>query len=312
MTPIWVDALHQASFGGVEFDCLTTRDSIARAVARRLYPRRDGGDLQDMGAEPRMTVVQAIFFEREPIDGEDWFQSSRNHLERFAAFYAATQKGVAQDFVHPLTGRYLALVEDLHFDASADEEDTVLVDCTFVEDRTEPAVFEPGVGAPFFAGSATIRVQSDLLDLELEEAGLSSPLPGKAVDLAELWESSRLSLALREVNLQLASFSSELADMMDAYELASDLQRYPAWRSAQRLLFTMRMAAESFRQSQPQLTTILVLRGQPLRALVSQHYGGREADRRYGEIIRLNDLDDPSYIPEGTRLRAPLPAGRAG
>jgi prophage DNA circulation protein len=309
--PVWANALHQASFGGVEFDCLTTSDSIARAVARRPYPRRNGGNLQDMGGEPRMTTVQAIFFEREPIDGEDFFQSSRNHLERFADFFAATQKGIAQDFVHPLTGTYQALVEDLRFDADADQEDTILVDCTFLEDTTEPAIFEPGVTAIFESGTATIRVQAELLDAEIVAIGLETDLPQQAIDIAELWESSRLFLALSEVNLQLASFASDLNDMMDEFELVTDLARYPVWRSAQRLLFTVRLAADSFRQNQPQLTTILVLRGQPLRALVAEHYGAREAERRCGDIIRLNDIDDPSYIPEGTRLRAPVAeAGR--
>ena len=303
MSSVWASALHVASYGGVEFDCLTTSDSIARAVTRRIYPRRDGGHLQDMGSEPRETQVQAIFFEREAAEGE----STRNHLERFAAFFAATQKGVTQDFVHPVTGTYQAMVEDLNFDAGGDDEDTILVDCTFVEDTTEPAVFE-AVGAPLDAGTAAVRARADALDDDLQAVGLSSPIPTLGIDLAELWESSPF-LTLREVNLQLATFSSQLSDAMDEFELATTLERYPIWRSMQRLLFGVRMAAEGFRQSQPQLTVITVLRGQPLRSICAEHYGARDSQRRYDEIVRLNDIDDPSYVQENTRLRAPV-AGR--
>jgi prophage DNA circulation protein len=311
----WASAMHQASYGGVEFDCLTTRDSIARALARRVYPRRNGGHVQDMGAEPRTTQVQAIFFERNPLDGE----TAKNHHVRFAAFFEASQRGIAQDFVHPLTGRYRAAVESFDFEATGEEDDVILADVTFVEDTTEPAVFEPGIGAPLDAGTAAVRVQAELLEEELDTAGLTSTIPSMAIDLTWLWESEPF-LVLREVNLALASFGSAVNDAMDELELVTSLARFPIWRSMQRLLYTVRLAAEAFRQDQPQLTIILVLRGQPLRALVAEHYGARDAERRYQELIRLNDIDDPSYIQEGTRLHAPVadadrrssPPSRAG
>ncbi len=310
MTSIWSEVLHQASFGGIEFDCLTTSDALPRALIRRTAPRRNGGRLQDMGSEPRTTQCRILFFERKPLEGEADFLLEENHIERFRRFVEAAQLGRVQDFVHPITGTYRAMVEDFAFDADAEAEDQIEVSCTFVEDSTQPTVFEPGAGGPFDAGVAAVKVQGAALDADLAAAGIDDPIGSDTADMAETWSSDPLT-SVREVNLQLASLATRIDDAVETYELATNVDRYPAWRNAQILLWKARQAAESFRQTQPQLITVTLAATQPLRVVLTDTYGAADAESQYDNALRLNDIDDPTSIRAGTQLRLAAPnAGR--
>lgn len=307
---IWADFIHQASYDGVEFDCLTARDSISRALVRRSFPRRNGEQHQDMGRNRRETRCQILFFERKPIEGEDHGFSSQNHLDRLRAFVAVLDESGVHDFVHPITGTYRARVEEVEIDFDAEEEDQAFVSCLFVEDTLDAPTFDPGAGSIFDAGLAAVRAQAAALDDELLDAGLDSDIGADAVSLADSWEGDP-TLSLREVNLQLASMSSAIDEAMDTFELVTNPLNHRVWRAMQTLLWKLRLSADSFRQTQPQLMTITTVRDLPLRRIVVEHYGARDCERRRDELMRLNDIDDPSLIPAGSSLRAPVPEGRA-
>lgn len=302
---VWADFLHQASYAGIEFDCLMTRDSFRRAIVAREFPHTDGGQLQDMGAAPRRTEVRAIFFERRAIEGEDFEISGLNHLQRYAAFLAACRQGGTNDFVHPITGSHRAQVESFDAEAVGEEDDQIGVDVVFLEDGTAPAVFQVGTGLlPFDAGTAAVEVEAEQLDALLAASGMESDVPGETSALASSW-AGNAELTVREVNLQLATAASNIDQATEDLELVTNVQAFPIYRSFQRLAWRLRQAAASFRSQQPQLITITLQADLPLRVVATDNYGAREADQRYGEMMRLNDIDDPSLIPSGTRLRAP-------
>lgn len=306
MSDVWSSALYQASFGGVEFDCLATSDAIARAIARHTYPRRDGGDLQDMGAEPRSTRCRIEFWERAPLEGE----STGNHLERFAAFYDVCHYGQAFEFVHPITGSYRAMVESFDFDASGDERDAIMVEVTFVEDSTQPARFDPGSLQSVDSGSAAVRVNADLVNVELEDAGITSSVADETADSVDAWEGGP-GISAREVSLRLATINSQIDALIEEYELATDITRFPLYRRLQALNYSARRAASLFKQAQPQVIQITVAAPRPLRVLAAETYGAADAEARHADLMRMNDIDDPSLLPAGTVLRAPSPrAGR--
>lgn len=303
MSDVWASYLYQASFAGLPLDILETADSIARAVARRVFPGRDGGSLQDQGAEPRSTSCRIIFAELAPLDSG----ATGNHLERFAAFYATTQAGKAQEFVHPITGSYRAMVEDIDFRASGEQRDVIEVDCTFVEDTTRPARFDPGSLLPLDAGAAAVAVRSAEVDAEIAALGLEgSTVAADAGAAVETWESDP-TISVREVNLQLASLTAQIDDLIATYELTTDVSRFTLWRRLQALSYSLRRAASLFRQSQPQIIQITLAVARPLRSIVAETYGASEASARYADAMRLNDIDDPSLIPAGTTLRLPSP-----
>ncbi len=303
MSDVWSSALYQASYGGVEFDCLTTSDSMPRTVIEHSYPRRDGADLQDMGASARRTQCRILFWERPPIDGE---RATGNHLQRFAAFVEAVNRGKPQEFVHPITGSYRALTEGISWDADAEIRDSIEVDVTFVEDTTQPVRFHPGALLVADAGSAAVRVRADKVNEELEELELDSGVASEAADVVEGWEEDP-DTSTRQVDLEVASIASEIDGLVDEEALTSDIARFSLWRQLQALNFSARRAAAVFKQEQPQVIAVTIARAVPLRALAVEIYGARDAADGYREIMRLNDIDDPTLLAAGTVIRAPSP-----
>lgn len=305
MTDVWADTLYQASFGGVEFDLLETEDSHVRSLVMHSYPRRDGGDGQDMGAEPRETTGVAIFWERSPVAGED-LRSSQNHLRRFKAWFAATQAGKPQEFVHPITGSYKAWARDVRWSAVGEERNKIIADVTFVEDTTEPA--ELVVQASIDAGVSAIGVAIDLVEEQLAAFSLNTTILDEMLIIIEDWELN-FDLSLREVNLEVASISAAIDLDIQRFALESDIARHPLWKAYQRLHYQILRAADRFRRRQPQVIQIELRVAQPLRVIATDYYGARDAETRYQQILRLNEIDDPSLLPAGKRLKIPTPSG---
>ncbi len=297
---VWAEELSSASYGGVELDVLATDDSIARALIQHVYPRKDGGDIVDFGAEPRVTTCRICFFERPP-ERED--TSRQNHLARLAAFLAAARRGMPQTFVHPITGRYQALVQNLTMRADAEQPNSVDVECTFVEDTTSPSAFDPG-GRPLEAGEAAVSAEASQLDALAAEMALDSTVGADTATTIASW-AARAEITARDVNAEMGRISSAIDDAIETYDLTTDPSAYPLYRSYQRLHYAARRAAERFRQAQPQIYEITLTVAKPLRVLVAENYGAADLETRYAEIQRLNDIDDPSLIPAGTTLRVP-------
>jgi prophage DNA circulation protein len=302
-----MDYVVQASFGGVDFECLTTRDSVDRDIVEHTYPRVDGADLQDMGAGARRTDCRVIFRDRA-LTEEGSLQLVRSPRERFLLFRAACHRGGAQDFVHPVTGTYSAMCKAESWDVEGGR-DYIEIDVTFIEDGTAPALIDPGPGDLFAAGLAALRVQAALLEQQLRLAGLSTALAADALANAESWDDDALSI--REINLQLLSFAASIDEAVIDLELATNVQRMPILRGVHKLQWSMRQAAASRQQSQQQIVTLTIARNLPLRVILADFYGAAEVSRYYDEVVRLNDIADVSLILAGTTIRVPARSSSA-
>ncbi len=295
--------MHTARFGGQAFDCVSTSDRVNQSVAEHTFPRKDGAHLQPMGAGPRRTQLRCIFFEVPP-DGDD---SGDNYQERYESFYQKINSGKTLSFVHPIFGSYRAkVVGEITTDASSDEFDILTVDCTFVEDSTTISPFDFSASRPVDMGIAGVEVEAAKLEAALESEGLSSPVAGDTVDSVAKWRTDD-TITTRRVNLELQSITSKISSAVEEFELATNLQRQPIWRSFQRLQGEVRRAAQLFQQNQPEVFYFTVRTDAPLRVLVVDMYGAADAQRRYEELLTLNDISDPLLILEGTRLKATSP-----
>lgn len=87
----WETDLQDASFRGVAFDIINTRDSMQRDIAQHEYPYRDGANIDDLGAKPRSLQCQAVFF------GDDY-------ESRLQAFMAALYTRGPGELIHPVFG----------------------------------------------------------------------------------------------------------------------------------------------------------------------------------------------------------------
>ena len=159
----WEDSLQDASFRGVPFDVVNTRDSVSRDVATYEYPFVDGGDVDDLGRKPRNLRMTVLFW------GDDY----DTRLQRFLA--ALDERGNAE-LIHPVFGSMLHM-KCIEYQASHDAEnvDYCAVEAVFLQAKPNLAFF--GSDFPLSkADSIFNQVQSALEQIQNAIDALLSPL----------------------------------------------------------------------------------------------------------------------------------------
>lgn len=300
MSDEWGRDLFVASYGGIELDVVSFRDSMPRRTAQYEYQHRDGGHVDDQGAGIRSTSLQLTFEAGLRPD----------HISNLAAFVELLHDGEAHEFVHPISGAYIARPEAIDWSADATLRDVIPMSVTFLEHEPDPAAFEVGQGAPALAGIGEVSAARDGLNAELAAQGLSSDAGADAVAAVEGWESGDIARTQREINLELNAVANLIDSEIDRLELATDIDRQPALQGMLRLREASRRAADKVIASGPKLIRYEVRATMPLLAVVQELYGGRGAETRFRQLLDLNDIGDPSRIARGTVLTAQSPDSR--
>lgn len=124
-----VDLLMPASFRGVEFDCLFTRDTLAKDTVNYAYPYRDGEEVEDQGLKAVNFRLQAIF----------WGNRYQTELK---AFLNALKTAGTGELIHPVYGS-VPQVQFLEAGIFHEVEpiNAVTVDLVFVESGRPDALF---------------------------------------------------------------------------------------------------------------------------------------------------------------------------
>lgn len=125
----WKTDLQDASFRGVAFDIINTRDSMQRDIAQHEYPYRDGANIDDLGGKPRSLQCQAVFF------GDDY-------ESRLQAFMAALYTRGPGELIHPVFGvmpDMLCYVYQVNHEA--ENPDYCTVDLQFLQDGLDVEFF---------------------------------------------------------------------------------------------------------------------------------------------------------------------------
>ncbi|PVX80057.1 DNA circularization protein [Paraburkholderia unamae] len=117
----WENNLQTASFRGVQFDVLRTRDARRRSTAHHEYPYIDGADIEDMGAGARRCSLVAVFW------GDDYD-------DRLRTFLQALDTAGSGELIHPVFGSIAnAQLDDYEVEHDADNPDHCLVHLRFDE-----------------------------------------------------------------------------------------------------------------------------------------------------------------------------------
>lgn len=305
----WGTILYDASYDGFPIHVLSTRDSVGRTLARFTYPHRNGADLEDMGGEPRVTRCRVIF-------------TGPDHYEAFRVFHDLAHQVEPAIFVHPLTGSYLAKVGQFEYSAEAEQRDTIMVDCTFEEDTTEPAVLPVGAGAPTLSGVDDVAAAAAALGDALQNGFIVDADEGTIIDISDLtlledtvstvqaWADDATK-TIRDVTYEMSALTARIQVVTDELEVATDLSQFPIMVALTNLSYSLRRAAEVFASSAPQLFQFTVEAPTPLLLLAAQVYGADEAGDRLDELLTLNDIRNPARVERGTVLTAQTPAARA-
>lgn len=300
MSDDWGSLLYPASFGGVKLDLVggvSTNDGPT--VVAHTYAHVPGADLEDMGREQRKTSATIIFL------GPD-------QDVRLAAFLDQVNKVKPQLFVHPFrfVQPYLAKVTGLNFGGNVSERNCLTVSCSFDEDTTKPALYQPGPGTPILAGSDEVDAAG--ADVVAAFEALEGATLGDATLLADTSAASASwadapATASRAVNIQLQQLTDRIDAEMVRLDVARQIEKYSIMAALVRLAASLRAARAAFGSRTPRIIEVIVHAAKPLVVLAAEMYGARSASDRVEQLVRLNEIHNPLRIEKGTVLRAQAP-----
>ncbi len=194
----WKDDLLPASYRGVPFEVLRTRDHGEHAVAEHEYPYRDGGEVEDQGRKVRRISITAVF----------WGPKYKQALQSLVAELEKRGKG---ELVHPVFGPVQVQPVSWDIPHEAERPDYAEVALEFTE---------AGVDNPFFgAKPGRLAATDDAAGRATDKAASAKARTGAALAEAIRKAAKALSPAGRIPALNL------LGEGLDAFGQVSGAVR---------------------------------------------------------------------------------------
>lgn len=298
MSDEWSRRVHRASYHLFPLHVLGTRDDLSRSLVEHKYTRRDGANIEDQGGEPRRVTLDLIF-----ADGLYGGES----VAAYHAFMVILQDGEAHTLIHPLTGAFTARPGQISADTQAEERGVIRMSVEFLEHSTDQSIFELREGSPAAAGVEEVRSAGAELDAALAELGQASTAGADALAVVERWSTSDELLTRRDLDVQLTRTASAIDQEISRLEVATDISTYPTLVALQRLLDSVRRAAEAILATTPRVTEHYVAAARPLLAICQDLYGGALALERFEQLLRMNRIDNPALLEAGTTITVVAP-----
>lgn len=113
---------------------------------------------------------------------------------------------------------------------------------------------------------------------------------------------------IRRIIADVARLAQSVGDMIDSGGFEDDIALWPAFRAAILLGDAVVSAAVAATADASSLFIMRVREPTALLPLAARVYGGREAQDRADEIMRLNDISTPGWMPPGDYLMPARPS----
>ena len=139
----WQTDLQDASFRGVQFECTSTNDAVAKVLAIHQAPYSNDAEIEDMGNDPRKISIQAVYI------GSDYL-TWVNALE---AALLATGSG---ELIHPIFGVQQVNVATYSVNHDAENPDFCSISIEFIKARAEKRELFVPVAIPEKIATTTI------------------------------------------------------------------------------------------------------------------------------------------------------------
>lgn len=124
----WKDDLQDASFRGVQFECITTKDAVSKSQAIHQAPYSDKAIIEDMGKDPRKISINAVF------TGDNYKAESDNLI-------IALDETGSGELIHPVYGICTASVLSHNIDHDAENVDTCYISIEFILGEDQQKTF---------------------------------------------------------------------------------------------------------------------------------------------------------------------------
>jgi hypothetical protein len=286
----------ESMFGDLPLLIASIETDDGRDIAVQSPARGSRHYLQDRGAKLGRTECEILFLD-EP--------AKATYLERFARLRALIAQGDAQIFSHPLLGTYRARAEGGRHTASSDARQ-IKFQCTFLpEDEPQPTT-PTGAGVAPVAGLDTVTVAVSEADSALAAAGLTSSVPGSALDfLTGLVDS--IDVDTQAAISGVATLTGQINAAIDDLDLATHVERWPAYQAMINLISAVQLAGQALTSDTEQLISFFVAQPLPLLTVCADIYGPELAADRADRVTRINRVRTPNRVPAGTTLRMPAP-----
>ena len=109
-------------------------------------------------------------------------------------------------------------------------------------------------------------------------------------------------ISTRQILIDAARISNNIAVMIEVGGFESDLALWPAFRSVIMLGESIRAAAIAATSETPAVFVMRIIQPTALLPLAARIYGGASAAERARQITELNDISTPGWIPPGDYL----------
>lgn len=312
----WDTFIQTGKYGGLAFDFVSVHDETARVVDRQSQPGRDGVALSDRARDGRAWDILGVFVEED-------------YPDTYRALKKIIDEGGIREFIHPIDGKFKALVTRAGSDHNADDS---IDSCTMqlhVEEHTEQTL-GPSVSATSTAARANSvrsKVLAVLNTISLFGAAIDA-LPGitktlaataesivadataavnLAADTADTLEQTGDDLSAIEVqaaaNGTLADIDAVVASISDCtFNGTAVPEQYDMLKGLIDTAKAMADLATAIAAGKPALTTFQVDAEISLLLWCHEEYGD---STRALEVFNLNPwMADPLLIPAGSTVTA--------
>ena len=159
----WKDDLQDASFRGVPFECISTKDAVSKSQAIHQAPYSDEAYIEDMGKDPRKISIQAVF------TGEDY----KGELDNLVLALDETGAG---ELIHPIDGVCTASVLSYNIDHDAENPDTCYISIEFILGKdVQREIFVPIVTVDGIDTASIIDAPATALESALKKLQSLNP-----------------------------------------------------------------------------------------------------------------------------------------
>jgi hypothetical protein len=290
---------YRSSFGSVRLWISRLSTDKGRSLAIHEPATGDEHVVQDRGQTLLRARATLLF---DYMDGDEL-----TPLDRLHEFKALVQTDELYVFTHPTEGSYNARVGSFTYEL--DEHGVITAECEFIAAMIVRSSIPAGAAAIPASGEGLVEMQADAYEAEFTEAELDSLGLGTAAKTtADVWVSS-VDINPREVITTNGAFADKLSGQ--ALTLENDLGAWQALKATYQLADAIRTAAETSTQDTASTFSYKTAGGASLRALLAAEYGADEVDLRYSQVMKLNDIEAPGLIPQGTELTLPAQRPRA-
>lgn len=294
-----------ASFGGVDFarNVVRWEDTRDRRGKTHEYIKRDGGEGEDTGRAPHVSVIHLAYI------GPTW-------MADYKRLQAAIDDNPIQTLVHPIhgsmTARSVSVVGHMDIEGSPNLYEVV---ARFEESQVDTNVTADGNVTTQGPTAKQQAVTGAATGLQTSAAPFPSALiaVNNVIAAASLYASSAVAsvqaqaadptLAQQLANVQTLTNTAITVILADSH--AAPGVSDPAVMAAELLYDTCTQMDDSVRALRPRLALFVVPIDMHITALAQFLYGPVKGPTREAEILvnNANIITDPAYILAGTQLQ---------